>query len=96
MKFISCNNNPQIFSLKVNVSAKLSQECGVMRLHCVTIVLASPLPSLFNLQTLYGALFYLPQSSRSLSPGWYKHLCTQPTGNWHTPHWRVGTIQCAE
>lgn len=46
MKFISCNNDPQIFSLKVDVSAKLSQECGIMHLHCVSTVLPSPLPSL--------------------------------------------------
>lgn len=46
MKFISCNNDPQIFSLKVDVSAKLSQECGIRQLHCVSTVLPSPLSSL--------------------------------------------------
>lgn len=42
MKFISCNNDPQIFSLKVNVSAKLSQGCGVMQRHCVNPALPCP------------------------------------------------------
>lgn len=96
MKFISCNNDPQIFSLKVNVSAKLSQECVVMHLHCVNVVLPSPIPSLFPLQTLFSALFYLHQSSWSVSPGWHKHIRTQLTDNWHTPRWREGTIQYKE
>lgn len=44
MKFISCNSDPQIFSLKVNVSAKLSQGCGVMQRHCV-----NPCPTSFTI-----------------------------------------------
>lgn len=60
MKFISCNSDPQIFSLKVDVSAKLSQECGIMHSHCASTVAPSPLPSLCPPRLSPGFYFTCP------------------------------------